>query len=298
MSIIPTIKDTQIAIKIYQDSLRLGGMSVPNGQSALLKSFINTLSPDHINDILSLPPTTLITTLSSQYKLTVVNIQPYLQQTILPEVLPEYTVKSIDKLNEYKFSIHSKENTLYKFDLRTVSQDIVDRINISQKIKLYNNNDILVGEGIIWELIPNYFLVKTKNKVDNIAYATIQTIIYSNIDYSSQWVSDVCFNDSAMPSWIHVKILNTRKLYNCSWGLYYKSKPTSDPLTVINPEYLVAKGTDNIQPGYAYLSKSNATFKQGLYILKSRVVKYGNYSTSYKLLKWEILEERSFLKNE
>lgn len=289
-----TIKDTQIAIKQYKASLTLGGLSIDNGQPALLKSFITQLS-NYFDDILNLPPTTLLVDLPITYRPIVFNIQPYLSEVELPTNIKDISIKPVDPLSIIKFKYYSlAQDTEYNFNLESIPQPIIDKLRVSQRVNIYNKNNIYLASGIINNISTKQFTVKTKYSLsveDNlIGYAVVDNF-WSSKDYSSTWESDIWLETSQMPCWIHVKLYDVKYLYNCAWSLYYSEKEYEE-LT------LIAKGTDNIQPGYAYLSKANSIFKPGIYTLKSRIIKYGVYSTNAKQIKWKLLNSTNFIKND
>lgn len=290
---ISTIQDTQIAIKQYQASLTLEGFSEENGQPAILKSFINQLT-DYYDEILNLPPTTLLVDLSTSYRAIVYNIQPYLTEVQLPVQTKELSIKPVDLLGLYKFQYLSYGEYLYHFDLKKVAEPVKQKLALSQRVNLYSVNNEYIATGIIYKLTNSYFSVKTKYLISyedtKLKYGIVDNF-WGNKEYVSTWESEECFEESQMPCWIHVKLYQVKYLYNCAWSLYYS--------TGLNQELvLVAKGTDNIQPGYAYLSKEKSVFKPGVYTLKSRIIKYGTYSTNVKQIQWELTSSNNFIKNE
>lgn len=287
------IRDTQIAIKQYQSSLTLEGLSIENGQPSLLKSFISQLT-NYFDEILELPEVTLLTELPTTYRAIVFNIQPYLSQVELPVEVKDLSIKPIDPLSIVKFRFIIMDSDVYNFDLKTMPEPLRDKLKVSQRVNIYSKNDNYLDTGIISNLTKTQFSVSTKYALgvspDNIGYGIVDNF-WGSKDYSCTWESDVCFEESQMPCWIHVKLYSVKYLYNCAWSLYYAEDEFKDLI-------LVAKGTDNVQPGYAYLSKSNYIFKPGIYTMKSRIIKYGVYSTNAKQIKWKLLSSNNFIKND
>lgn len=292
---IDTIKDTQIAITQFIDSIGFDGFSRNNGQSALLKSFINSIK-DYHSEILNLPSDTKLVDLPLTYRSGVYNIQPYLQESTLPreDLFPIYTNTLID-INDYTFNLLDVQDNKYIFDLSKTGSDVQNKLKVSQRIVLLNSNKEYILTGIIESIYVNsYFSVIVKNPTELISYE----ISYGKLDlkwniqeYISLWTKDIAFEESNLNSWIHVKLYNLKTLYNCSWSLYYKSSPK---LTYTE----IAIGTDNVQPGYAYLSKANSLFKPGDYLLKSKIIKYGYYGTDMKRLEWNLIASKNYIKNE
>lgn len=290
-----TIKDTQIAIAQFRDSFTLDEMSKPNGQSDLLKSFINNIKEYH-EVILSLHPATLIISLPTTYREGVVNIQPYLAGSTLPsEELVDDSHKSIRTIKSYKFEYLGFNQTNYLFELSSVPSFVQVKLKLSQRVNLFSKEDTLLETGIINKIVSNKnFSVVTKS----LLHAEDYLIAYGQLDsewsareYVSIWLNNKCFETSQMNCWFHVKLYSLKTLYNCAWTLYYKVQTTD----LYEP---IAQGTDNVQPGYAYLSKAQSLFKPGLYKLKSKIVKYGSYDTNLKQIEWELRASRNYIKNE
>lgn len=291
---IDTIRDTQLAIKEFQKSIGLNGLSQDNGQSVLLKSSINSIK-EHHEYILQLASTTLIKTIDEPLRSKIVNLQSYLLDTdsFIDTTLSK--APNLININDYRFKPLNFNNSSYIFDLTKVPVAIQDKLSVSQRFSIYLANEEYLETGLITNISKNSRLnVSVKNPIaislENIGYGCLD-LKWNVQEYISVWVDNSCFEDSNLNCWLHVKLYNVNSLYNCGWSLYYRSN--------FDKKYIeVAKGTDNVQPGYAYLSKSNSLFKPGDYLLKSKIIKYGMYETDLKRIEWNISDSRNYLKNE
>jgi len=292
---IPTIRDVQIAIKQFNDSIGLNSLSNENGQSHLLKSYIVNIKEYH-DYILNLSKDTRIDSIEEPLKSKILAIYNELNtysSYIDTRLTKTYTSINI---NDYKFRILNVNNNEYTFDLSTVPKHIQDKIAISQRVSIYSKDNVYLQTGLITNIETDYiFIVKVNNLItldslDNVAYGSLD-LRWNVREYVSIWTNDICFEPSQLNCWLHVKLYDLKSLYNFSWSLYYREDYTKEYKNV-------AQGTDNVQPGFAYISKAKSIFKSGNYLLKSKIIKYGSYETDIKRIEWDIKDSRSYLKNE
>lgn len=296
-----TIADSQIAIKDYKDSLTFGNLSKPNGQSQAVKDLIITLLP-YETEILALDSNTLIEDLSTDYKSTVESLETLLDSVnyeldVSGDPNQVNTIQLNQELTDFQFTlVNTVGNLLYlNIDIATIPQRLIDTIKVSNVVCLFDRQDTQIAKGIVRQIRTTEIVVEVADGTLSYSYAKINKW-WSSRESVSLWTTeaDDYFSPSEYNSFLDVKLYEgVQYLYSCVWTLY---RTTTDDIK-LNNLVEIAKGIDNIKPGFAYLSRSSAVFNPGLYHIKSKLIKYANYDTGRSTITWEITEPRRFIRN-
>lgn len=286
------VKDVQIALKTYLDSIVLGGRSISTYQSELLKDKLSSLARSNYQlEFLALSPSTLITSINEDYRELIQDIAGLIEESNLLDIVSPESASIT-----YSYAGQVLNETIAVFYTGGVSSVYSENIRKTQRALVLDKNKQILFIGLVVEHYEGYLYIETlkSNLVEhgtNIDSCTIDTW-WGAYESISIWTPDSnrCFEDSTMNSWLHCLLKpRARTLYTTVWSLYYQSNPES-------LVYEVAKGIDNVQPGYAYLSITKKLFLPGVYTLKSKEVKLNNYYTNKLEFRWELSEPKNFLK--
>lgn len=296
-----TVQDVQQALKEYRASLSFGGLSKENGQPPELKVLLSGLLSNE-EEILALPPETLLTDLSNDYKTNAIAADEIIDQTVYSEDSAGNPIKvnsiflnlDINEI-EFNFSLVIDNLLVFTIDFLKVPETEQQKIIKGIVVDLYDKDDQFLAKGIIRAVDRQKFSVETKDSNLDYSYCKLYKW-WSNRESISMWTLEAnnYFQDSKLDSFLDVKLYpQAEYLYSCVWSLYYTTPEDVKLKKIIE----IAKGIDNIKPGFAYLSRAKQLFKPGVYHLKSRLIKYSNYGSGYNTITWEVAEARRYIRN-
>jgi len=289
-----TIKNTQIVLKHYIKSIVLGNRTLTTNYSNQLQEYLESLL-EYKDEILEYDSTYLVADLPNTYKDVITNINNLLLDSDNHVLYPDtsYTVVKSIKDIYYEYVEQVINDNIIVFYYGDISEYYTKQIKKNQRFKVYDEEDNYLFTGRLIEVADSYLYIETtlfniESNKEKIAKCCVDLWWQPN-ETICLWTDLSCFEESNLNSWIHVKLRDSKNLYTLVWSLYYQS-------TIDEDELEVAKGTDNVQGGYAYLTISKKVFKAGYYTLRSREIKANNYSTNRLEFKWELKESNNFLK--
>lgn len=289
----PTLKNIQIVLKQYTNSLLLNNRSLATNYSQELKNYLETLLP-YKEELLALNNSTQLSTLTNKtYYQTLLDLNSLLIDSNI-SIEPIVSFVPSKSIRDIKFKYLNHTNNLLTFYSGDISDYYVNELRIGQRFKVLDIDNNYLCTGILRTITSNstllievssHLLVQYSDRF----YATQVDLWWTPNETISIWVDHTCFEDSDLNCWLHTKLSEKKGLYTTVWSLFYK--PDLD-----TPDIEVAKGIDNIQPGYAYLTMDKKLFKAGYYTLKSREIRANNYSSNRLEFNWYLKEASNFIK--